>query len=127
MIVDTDVLIWYMRGNARAQRVIDDLGRFEISAVTYMEVLQGIRNQGELRTFKRFLVERGIACISIDPSISDRALYLMERYALSHAMKMGDALIAATADIRGETLLTGNVADYRMLSGIRLSHFKPKG
>ncbi len=125
MIVDTDVLIWYMRGNPRAKRALDELGQFEISAVTYMEVLQGIRNQDELRSFKRFLVGRGMSCIAIDPSISDRAIYFLERYVLSHGMRMGDALIAATVDIRGESLLTANVAHYKMLPGIRVNRFKP--
>ncbi len=37
MIVDSDVLIWYMRGHAHARKVVDGLGAFRISAVTYME------------------------------------------------------------------------------------------
>ncbi len=47
MIVDTDVLIWDLRGN--------ELAPFSISVVTSMEVLQGMRNKEELRAFLRRL------------------------------------------------------------------------
>jgi len=125
-MVDTDVLVWYMRGHGHARKVVDDLGNFVISAVTYMEILQGVRDAAELRTLKRFMVKRRIECVAIGPSTTDRAIYLMEKYALSHGLRMGDALIAATVDIRGETLLTANTAHYRMISGLSLKGFRPK-
>ena len=56
MIVDTDVLVWYMRGHAHARRVIESLDAFGVSAVTYMEIVQGVRNNGELRTLKQFMI-----------------------------------------------------------------------
>jgi len=39
LIFDTDILIWYMRGNNRAARRIADCGSFAVSAVTYMELV----------------------------------------------------------------------------------------
>lgn len=35
MLVDTDVLIWYMRGNLKARKIIERLDGFMVSAVTY--------------------------------------------------------------------------------------------
>ena len=125
MMVDTDVLIWYMRGNEKARGVIDKLGRFSVSAVTYMEIVQGIRNAGELKTLKRFMLRRGVECVSLDSRTTDRAIYLMERYALSHGLRLGDALIGATADIRGETLLTANMAHYKIIPGVTVEPFRP--
>jgi predicted nucleic acid-binding protein len=127
MMVDSDVLIWYMRGNAHARRVLDGLGSFCISAVTYMEILQGIRDGEELRALKQFMVTRRVECVPIDRMMTDRAIYLMEKYRLSHGLRMGDALIAAAADIRGETLLTANTAHYRMMPGLVLQAFRPGG
>ena len=124
MIVDTDVLVWYMRGNAHARRVIEGLDAFSISTVTYMEILQGIRNNAELRALKRFMVNRRIECVPIDRATTDRAIYLMERFALSHGLRMGDALIAAAVDIRGDTFLTANAAHYRMIPGLALRTFR---
>ena len=68
MIVDTDVLVWYMRGNAHARRVLEGLDAFSISAVTYMEILQGVRDNAELRALKRFMVSRRIACARAESS-----------------------------------------------------------
>ena len=45
MIFDTDVMIWAFRGNEKALDAIDNAPSRAISAVTYMELLQGVRNK----------------------------------------------------------------------------------
>lgn len=125
MIVDTDVLIWHMRGHDGAKRIVDGLGRFRVSAVTYMEVLQGLRDNTELRELKRFMANREVECLPVDRTTTDRAIYLMERFTLSHGLRMGDALIAATADLLGDKLLTANAGHYRMIPGLELERFRP--
>ena len=40
MIIDTDVLIWYMKGNEKAYKAIEKVNNFSISVVTYMELVQ---------------------------------------------------------------------------------------
>jgi len=124
MIVDTDVIVWFMRGNDKARQALGVLPVFAISAVTYMELVQGLRNGEELRELKRFLHSRRVECIALDPEISARAIAFMERYCLGHGLHMADALIAATVDIRGETLLTANAAHYRMIPGVALERFR---
>jgi predicted nucleic acid-binding protein len=52
-LVDTDVLIWYLRGNQNAYDLIHSIGEFTISAVTYMELVQGMSNKEELRNLKK--------------------------------------------------------------------------
>ena len=53
-LVDTDVIVWYMRGNSRAANALHKLDHFAISVVTYMELLQGMRNKEEVRVLQRF-------------------------------------------------------------------------
>ena len=98
VLIDSDVLIWYLRGNALAGKLIDNLKSMGISAVVYMELLQGMRNRQELNIFKAFIQKRGISCVPITPEITSRAIYFLELYGLSHGLRMADALIAATAD-----------------------------
>lgn len=124
MIIDTDVLIWYFRGKESAKKALDKIGHFSISAVVYMELLQGIKNKEELRYLKHFVSERGIVIISLDQEITSRAIYYLEQFRLSKGLQMADALIAATVDLRGETLLTGNHAHYKMIPGLDLKKFK---
>ena len=48
MLIDTDVLVWYMRGNEKAKHSINNTNGFSISVVTYIELVQGLRNKEEL-------------------------------------------------------------------------------
>lgn len=126
MLVDTDVLIWYLRGNSKAKTALDSFHQFSISCVTYMEIVQGLRNKEELKLWKSFLKERGVQHIFIDEDIASRAVYWMEEFFLSHNLRMADALIAATADTYGLDLLTGNYDDYKFLPGLALKGFRTR-
>ncbi len=124
MLVDTDVLIWYLRGNKKSKVVLDRLRQFSISCVTYMEILQGVRNKTELKLWKSFLKDRNVRQIIIDQEIAAKAMYWMEEFSLSHKLRMADAFIAATADVYGLDLLTGNYDEYKFLPGLTVKIFK---
>ncbi len=126
MLIDTDVIIWYLRGNKKAKESLDFLDDFAISCVTYMEILQGLRNKKELKLWKAYLKNNNVRNISIDEKIVAKAIYLMEDYALSHNLRMADALIAATAQGHDLTLLSGNYTDYKFLTGLNLKKFKAR-
>jgi len=53
MLIDTDVLIWMMRGHAGAAQRLQSISTWRISAVTYMELAQGCRNKQELAQIKK--------------------------------------------------------------------------
>ncbi len=108
MIFDTDVMIWAFRGNRRALRAIDDAASRAISCVTYMELLQGVRNKIEMREMKRFLSKLGFSVLPVSANVSSRAIAIMEETALRSDLGVCDALIFATACESGETLLSGN-------------------
>lgn len=97
MLVDTDVLIWHLRGLPKATKALDRLPRLRISAITYLELLQGLRSGAELRTIQKSLVMRNAERLPLTPAITERATTLMETLALAHGLQLGDALIAATA------------------------------
>lgn len=48
MLVDTDVLIWHLRGLPQATRRLDQLPNLTLSAITWLELLQGFRSKAEL-------------------------------------------------------------------------------
>jgi predicted nucleic acid-binding protein len=125
LIVDTDVLIWYSRGNAAAVDTIHSMDSMRISVITYMEIVQGVRNKKELIMFKRALETLHIQVLQIEEWISSKAMLFVEQYSLSHSMELVDALIAATAIVHKETLLTGNSKHYRHLPHIEIEVFTP--
>lgn len=125
MLIDSDVLIWYLRGYPRAAQKLDSLGEFKLSAVSYMEVAQGCRNQQELGLFKADLRRRNGSQLPVTQPISDRAVSLIEAHALSDGLKLADALIAATAIECGLTLLTGNMRHFLRVAGLSSEVFEP--
>jgi len=125
MLVDTDVLIWNLRGNTAAAERLDDLPGFSLSAVSYMELVQGMRNKQELNQLRQALHYWQAKIVHWDEGTSSRATFLVESYALSHNMQMADALIAATAMELGVPLLTANDRHYRHIDGLALDIFRP--
>jgi len=126
LIIDTDVLIWYLRGNTHAKKTVEEQVPFSISVVTYMELMQGMRNKDEIRKFQRQMQAWNVDIIQIDKQISSRAMFYVQEYALSHSMMLADGLIAATAIQSGNILLTANDKHYRFIPTIECRKFNPK-
>lgn len=125
MLVDTDVLIWHLRGYPKATQRLDQLDKLTISAVTYLELLQGMRNRAELVALQKSLAQRKAERLPITPAITERAIALMESLALSYGMQMGDALIVATAIEHNLPVLTANVKHFGSVDGLRVERFEP--
>lgn len=123
MIIDTDVLIWYSKGNQKAIKLIHNLDFFSISVITYMEIVQGVRNKEELNAFKKALGILNVKVIQIDELVSTKAMFFVEQYTLSHSMELADALIGATSIIKNIPLLTGNDKHYKFLPEIDIQKF----
>ena len=125
MIIDTDVLIWYMRGNDKALQLIENSENFFISVVTYMELVQGMRNKDELNSLRQALHSWNAKILYISEEISAKAMFAVEQYFLSHSIHLADALIGATAIDYGLPLLTGNDKHYRVIKGVKIKRFRP--
>ena len=89
-----------------------------ISAVTQMELIVGCRNKKELEDLEKFLNRYQI--LKITEQISDRAVDLLTHYFLSHSLLIADGLIAATALVYSEALITKNQRDFRFIAGLNL-------
>jgi predicted nucleic acid-binding protein len=125
MLVDTDVLIWYLRGNERAAEAIERLDPVRLSVVTYMELVQGMRSKDELRVLRSTLAEWGAEVRMIDEAVSARAMLYVEQHSHGHSLRLADALIAATAVADGVALLTANDRHYRVLTDLAIEVFRP--
>ena len=125
MIIDTDVLVWYLRGNEAAKQAVEENIPFSISVVTYMELVQGMINKAEMKKFQKQLQTWNVNIIQIDKEISARAMFYVQEYALSHSMMLADGLIAATVVQYGEVLLTANDKHYKYLPTIEVKKFDP--
>jgi predicted nucleic acid-binding protein len=125
MLIDTDVLIWYMRGDENAFKVIEKLNGFYTSVVTYIELVQGLRNKAELIELRKAFREWNTKIQYINEEISAKAMFYIERHYLSHSLQLADALIASTAITNGLPLLTGNDKHYKVIKELSITKFKP--
>jgi predicted nucleic acid-binding protein len=120
-IVDSDILIDVARGDSDA---INCLSRLEktsalaVSTVTQLELIVGCRNKTELGDLEKFL--RRFQILKITDQISDRAVELLKQYFLSHGLLIAEGLIAATALVHNEALITKNQRDFRFITDLNL-------
>jgi predicted nucleic acid-binding protein len=125
MLIDSDVLVWLTRGHVGAAERLHALPVWRISAVTYIELAQGCRDKAELARLKKGLAARGTEIMPITPAVSERAADLIDQLALSHGLRLADALIGATAIEHKATLITANVKHFSAVGGLTIEAFAP--
>ena len=125
MLFDTDVLIWYLRGNEKAARALEKADRRELSIISYMELLQGARNKREIKVIRGLLKDLDFESLPLTENIGHRASVYMEEYCLKVDMCLADALLAATAVENHLVFCTGNKKHYKPITEIQIQIFQP--
>lgn len=125
MLFDTDVLIWYLRGNEKAARAMEEAQSRQLSVVSYMELLQGARDKNEVKIIRNFMKDLDFEIVPLTENIGHRASVYMEEYCLKVEMCLADALLAATAVENHLLFCTGNNKHYKPIAEIEMSVFRP--
>lgn len=125
ILIDSDVLIWHIRGHAAAKTRLAQINPWRISTITYLELAQGCRSKEELQRAKRGLAKKKTEIIPLTPAICEEAIALIDAYALSEGLQLADALIAATAIKHKFTLLTGNAKHFAAIDTLKVERFEP--
>ena len=115
ILIDTDVLIEYLRGNEKVVSKVAALYKNEqrlcYSPVTRAEIVVGLRKGEEEITMRLFGL---MDCLTISEDAGQKAGEYMKRFRASHNVEIADALIAATAHRHGVSLWTFNGKHYPM-------------
>ena len=114
----------FARGNESAKKLLHKID-FAISAITYMELLQGMRNKQELKQFQKMITFWNIKVVYIDEEILAKVTHYMEEYFLSHSLELTDSLIGATCTKYELTLVTANNKHYKFLNDLYIIVFRP--
>ena len=125
MLFDTDIFIWTQRGNTKAARLIEKEDERLLSVQSYMELLQCAQNKKQHDNTKSFLRDFGFYVIPLSENIGHRAAIYIEEYSLSHGLRAGDAIIAATATEHNTMLCSGNAKHLKPIKELKLKSFKP--
>lgn len=115
VLLDTDIIIEILRGNAqiRAQfkkLILDGVG-VAYTPVSLAEVHAGMR-AGEEGTIEQFF--RALSPCPLDDAAGQMAGRYLRTYSRSHRIELGDALLAGAACSGGYTLWTRNKKHYPM-------------
>lgn len=120
-LIDTDVLIEYLRGSDRAAEFLEGLqGDLIISAISVAELLSGVKGPDESSALDQFMLAFEVA--SIDDRLAKVGGLIRQKYHPGHGIGLADALIAATAAERSAELITFNVRHYPMVQDVRLPY-----
>lgn len=115
-LLDTNILIDFLRGVPEAR---DELARYEdkaISIVTWMEVMAGAPAAAEQAT-RDFLAEFGL--VELDAAVAARAVIARRQ----HRMKLPDAVVWASAQVRAMLLVTRDMKGFPLDDpGVRIPY-----
>ncbi|MCL2001283.1 MAG: type II toxin-antitoxin system VapC family toxin [Planctomycetes bacterium] len=125
MLFDTDVLIWFLRGDEKAAALLARERDRAMSLVSLMELVQGARDKREQAVTRAFLARMDFRILPLTETIGHRALHYLEQHSLKNGIKMPDALVGATAVEYKQPLVTANIKHYRVLTGVDIVPFKP--
>ena len=123
ILVDTDVLVDFLRGHEKAVAFISEFSsRIILSAIVVAELYAGVKGNAELTVLENF-----ISLFRVVPLTAEIAkiggLYKRD-FGKSHGVGLADAILAATADAEKAELKTLNVKHYPMLSGMEPAYKK---
>jgi predicted nucleic acid-binding protein len=108
VVFDTNILIYFFDGNAKAAKLLETT-EFFLSSMTHVEILSDLNTSKQKRELiKDFL--SAITIIQTSPIICEKAAKLR----LSYAIKLPDAIIAATASYLGLPLITGDAEFFKI-------------
>src|SRR5262245_12946358 len=110
-LIDSDIMVDFTRGNAKAAEYLDSLGgAFALSVITALELIAGARSQREVNDLD--------FSISAYEQISPTEY--VTRRAYSAGLRTLDALIAATALEEGLKLASKNRKHFEMIGDLKL-------
>lgn len=120
-LVDTDVLIEFLRGKPKAESFIKSHFNFiRLSAITVAELYSGVREGNERIELKSFLDH--IPILPITYGISVQGGLFKRDFAKSHGTGLADAMIASTALIEGITLCSFNKKHFPMVKDFKVPY-----
>lgn len=116
-LIDTNILIDYLRENAAAVGFLEGLKRPAlISALTVAELYAGVREGEERQRMEAFL--RAFAVVPVTEALAQNGGLYRRDYGPTHGTDLVDGILAATAKVNKARLVTLNRRHFPMLSRV---------
>jgi predicted nucleic acid-binding protein len=122
VLLDSDILIDYLRGLSAARNYFKSVDAAAISIVSVTELVSGARNDEEEAAINELFSTMHI--VGVDEKIAREAGRLWRQFLRSHNVETADALIAATSILHRLQLVTLNRRHYPMLADVLVPYRK---
>lgn len=115
IIIDTDIIIDYLRGQKAAITYLEGLKNpIALSVITVAELYAGVKGKKESDALDEFTSAFEIIPVTAEIAVSGGNI--RNKYGKSHGVNLADALIASTVVLSKSTLATLNKKHYPMLA-----------
>lgn len=130
-LLDTDILSEVLKAKdatvlGKAQQYLNQYGRLSFSAITFYEVMRGMRAGRATKQLANFLQRAGnsdVLAISL-PILMRAADLWATAHAGGHPRADADLIIASTALESGRVLVTGNIAHFSWVQSLRVEDWR---
>ena len=123
VLLDTDVLIDFLRGNPKAIALVNKYSdRIILSTIVVTELYAGVKGKSELIVLDNLIAVFDL--IAVTPKIARTAGLYKRDYYKSHGLSIADAIIAASCELEKLELKTLNVKHYPMIKNLKPAYKK---
>lgn len=118
VLLDTDILVDYLRGFAPALEWLRQSSSdiYQIPGIVAMELVIGSRNNSQLQAVRELLSSYEV--VWPEPKEFAHAFDLLAEHRLRGGMGIPDCLVAAMTLNRSATLYSFNIKHFRVVSGL---------
>jgi len=117
LLIDTDVLIEYLRDRSEAVEYLEGLtSDLYMSVISVAELFAGVRDDEEEKSLEQLLL--AFVVLPVTEKTARLGGRYRRDYRGSHGTGLADALIAATSEENGADLVTFNRRHFPMVSKI---------
>jgi predicted nucleic acid-binding protein len=121
LLLDTDVLIEYLRGREEAIEYLEGLtSDLYLSVISVAELFAGVEGDEEERSLKQFLL--AFAILPVTERVARLGGLYRRGFRPSHGTGLPDAMIAATAEESGAKIVTFNRHRFPMVSRVSVPY-----
>ena len=123
ILLDTDVLVDFFRGNTKAVNFVNAHStRIILSTIVIAELYAGVKGDAEQAALENFISLFRV--VPVSAAIAKTGSLYKRDYGKSHGVGLADAILAATAVTENADMKTLNTKHYPMLKGIRSPYRK---
>jgi predicted nucleic acid-binding protein len=117
LLLDTNVIIDHLRGRPNAVAFVRGLDAPVLTSVIVVaELYAGVRDVAERARLDEFL--SAVTVLELSNPVAVQGGLFRRQFGKSHNVGLEDALIAASAQAEGATLVTLNVKHFPMLANV---------